>query len=47
MESEYKFSCSLVGHSSDVRAVAVTQEGDVVTASRDKTTRLWSKSKEG
>ncbi|KAK8736396.1 hypothetical protein OTU49_004977 [Cherax quadricarinatus] len=38
----YKFRCNLLGHSKDVRAVATTQEGLIVTASRDNTAKLWA-----
>ncbi|XP_076340868.1 phospholipase A2 activator protein [Tachypleus tridentatus] len=40
----FKLRFSLVGHSSDVRAVAASYypEGSVVTGSRDRTTRLWT-----
>lgn len=38
----YKLRCNLFGHSKDVRAVATTAEGHVLTASRDITARLWS-----
>lgn len=40
--SGYKLRCNLLGHSKDVRAVATSQEGLVVTASRDATARLWA-----
>uniref|UniRef100_A0A0P4WEV7 Phospholipase A-2-activating protein n=1 Tax=Scylla olivacea TaxID=85551 RepID=A0A0P4WEV7_SCYOL len=39
--SGYKLRCNLLGHSKDVRAVATSREGLVVTASRDATARLW------
>lgn len=38
----YKLRCNLLGHSKDVRAVATSQDGLVVTASRDATARLWA-----
>lgn len=37
----YKLSCVLLGHSSDVRSVAVTHEGYIVTGSRDKSAKIW------
>ncbi|MCL4124818.1 UNVERIFIED_CONTAM: hypothetical protein GTU68_054159 [Idotea baltica] len=46
MKPNYKLRCSLIGHSMDVRAVAVSPEGDIVTASRDKTAKLWKESKD-
>ena len=39
--ADYKLRCTLRGHTSDVRAVAVAPDGCVVTASRDFTARLW------
>ncbi|XP_071453464.1 phospholipase A-2-activating protein [Hetaerina americana] len=39
----YKLSCQLTGHTSDVRGVAVTGDGTVFSASRDKTARVWRK----
>ncbi|KAG0717763.1 Phospholipase A-2-activating protein [Chionoecetes opilio] len=38
----YRLRCNLLGHSKDVRAVATSGEGLVVTASRDSTARLWT-----
>lgn len=42
--SAYKLRCSLVGHESDVRAVAAACYPDnaIVSASRDRTTRIWA-----
>ncbi|XP_012257921.2 phospholipase A-2-activating protein [Athalia rosae] len=40
-ESPYKLSSILLGHSSDVRAVATFKDGSLVSTSRDKTARLW------
>ncbi|XP_046617824.1 phospholipase A-2-activating protein isoform X1 [Neodiprion virginianus] len=40
-EAPYKLSSVLVGHSSDVRAVAAFKDGSLVSVSRDKTARLW------
>ncbi|XP_034946377.1 phospholipase A-2-activating protein [Chelonus insularis] len=37
----YKLSCTLLGHSEDVRAIATFQDGTIVSASRDKTARVW------
>lgn len=37
---EYKLSVELIGHSSDVRALATN--GDyIVSGSRDKTAKIW------
>lgn len=41
---EYKLSCELVGHSLDVRTVAVCDEF-IVSGSRDKTAKIWEYSK--
>ena len=46
VQSEYRLSTELTGHSGDVRAVVdlQTDEGQsvyVVTTSRDKTARVW------
>ena len=43
MTGEYKLSCVLQGHSMDVKSVTVCcePEGALLTASRDKTARLW------
>lgn len=43
-ENHYKLSCTLVGHKLDVRSLTVTKEGNIVSASRDKTARLWKPS---
>lgn len=37
----YKLRCSLIEHSLDVRAVAITPNNEIITASRDKTAILW------
>ena len=37
----YKLSCVLLGHSVDVRSVAVTHEGGIVSGSRDKCAKIW------
>ncbi|XP_046387543.1 phospholipase A-2-activating protein [Ischnura elegans] len=39
----YKISCQLTGHTADVRGVAVTGDGTIFSASRDKTSRVWRK----
>lgn len=39
---EYNLRCSLLGHTSDVRAICVTHTGGILTASRDNTARLWT-----
>ncbi|KAH8293200.1 hypothetical protein KR044_011962 [Drosophila immigrans] len=38
---KYKLSCELLGHSLDVRAVAVGAEQTLISGSRDKTTKIW------
>ncbi|KAA0193274.1 hypothetical protein HAZT_HAZT008381 [Hyalella azteca] len=38
---EYRLHCTLRGHQSDVRSVATTAAGKILTASRDKSARLW------
>lgn len=38
---EFKLSKSLYGHSLDVRSVVVTQSGDILSGSRDKTAKFW------
>lgn len=40
----YKLSCVLSGHSLDVRSVAVTDEGGIVSGSRDKCAKIWKPS---
>lgn len=37
---DYKLSCELVGHSLDVRAVAIGNNF-IVSGSRDKTAKIW------
>lgn len=37
----YKLSSALFGHSMDVRSLAVTPDGCIISASRDKTTKVW------
>ena len=39
----YKLRCVLQGHSMDVKHVSIVQEpaGAILTASRDKTARMW------
>ncbi|XP_022087891.1 phospholipase A-2-activating protein-like [Acanthaster planci] len=40
----FKFSCNLEGHEMDVRAVAAaySPNGSIITASRDRTARIWA-----
>ncbi|XP_015601161.1 phospholipase A-2-activating protein [Cephus cinctus] len=40
-KAPYKLSCILVGHTSDVRALATCKDGSIVSASRDNTARVW------
>ncbi|XP_072173006.1 phospholipase A-2-activating protein-like [Diadema setosum] len=46
MAAPFRISCTLVGHESDIRAVAagLYPEGAIITGSRDRTTRLWTPS---
>lgn len=37
----YKLSTVLYGHVLDVRGLATTGDGHIVSASRDKTAKLW------
>ncbi|KAJ9583075.1 hypothetical protein L9F63_022581 [Diploptera punctata] len=39
--SVYKLSCVLYGHTGDVRSVAETQEGFIVSGSRDRSAKIW------
>lgn len=39
--TEYKLSCTLSGHSLDVRAVAASTDGTIISGSRDATTKVW------
>ncbi|KAF7992497.1 hypothetical protein HCN44_004841 [Aphidius gifuensis] len=43
----YKLCCALLGHSEDVRAVARFDDGTIVSASRDKTARVWTPCRDG
>ena len=45
----YKLSSVLQGHELDVRAVcpAVFPEGGIITASRDRTARVWRPNEDG
>ena len=45
--STYKLRCSIVGHSSDVRAVtpAFRPNGGIISASRDRTAVVWNPNK--
>lgn len=38
---DYKLSTVLYGHVLDVRGLATTNEGFIVSVSRDKTVKLW------
>lgn len=40
-KTPYKLCCTLLGHSEDVRAIARFNDGTIVSASRDKTARVW------
>ena len=40
----FSLSATLVGHEQDVRAVSSTADGAILTASRDASVRLWSRS---
>lgn len=41
-EEIYQLSCQMLGHSGDVRGICLLPGGKLVTASRDKTVRVWS-----
>ena len=41
IEEVYRLSAELAGHTADVRGVAVTSDGGLATAGRDKTVRVW------
>ncbi|XP_071552858.1 phospholipase A-2-activating protein isoform X1 [Panulirus ornatus] len=43
----YRLRCNLLGHSKDVRAVATTGQGLILTASRDTTAKLWAPAADG
>ncbi|KAG8240380.1 hypothetical protein J437_LFUL002521 [Ladona fulva] len=43
MTCNYKLSCQCLGHSADVRGLAVIENGLFLSASRDKTTKVWKK----
>ncbi|KAK0167221.1 hypothetical protein PV327_004650 [Microctonus hyperodae] len=45
-KTQYKLSCTLVGHGEDVRAIANFEDGTLVSASRDKTARVWKPNRE-
>ncbi|KAL4428166.1 hypothetical protein ABPG75_002255 [Micractinium tetrahymenae] len=45
--AEFKLRQELFGHLEDVRSLAVTPEGVVVTGSRDKTIKLWAQGEDG
>mmetsp|Transcript_38981 Transcript_38981/g.79802 ORF Transcript_38981/g.79802 Transcript_38981/m.79802 type:complete len:410 (+) Transcript_38981:155-1384(+) len=40
----WKLRCEMIGHEADVRSVNSTSSGSLVTASRDKTVRVWDTS---
>lgn len=37
----FKLSSVLFGHSLDVRSLATTEDGSIISTSRDKTSRIW------
>ncbi|KAI4461369.1 phospholipase a-2-activating protein [Holotrichia oblita] len=41
MSKPFKLSCTLVGHSLDVRSVCATASNNIISGSRDKTAKLW------
>jgi len=41
LEEIWRLSSEMRGHKDDVKGIAVTKDGRVVTASRDKTLRVW------
>lgn len=46
-KTSYKLSSVLIGHTSDVRAIATFADGSIVSTSRDKTARVWKPSGNG
>ncbi|EKX50141.1 hypothetical protein GUITHDRAFT_103955 [Guillardia theta CCMP2712] len=46
IEEFWRLSCTLQGHEGDVRGISVVGDGKLVTASRDKSLKLWVESKE-
>ena len=43
IEEVWRLSCTLEGHTADVRGVVVTEEGKLATCSRDDTLKLWTR----
>lgn len=41
MTNQYKLSCEIYGHNGDVRSVAVTNDGKILSGSRDMIAKLW------
>lgn len=41
MSKPFKLSSILHGHSLDVRSIAVTADNNIISGSRDKTTKYW------
>jgi len=46
IEEVWRLGCQLEGHTQDVRGVAASEEGCLLTASRDKTVKVWALSKD-
>ncbi|KAJ1673186.1 hypothetical protein EV182_005727, partial [Spiromyces aspiralis] len=44
MSTAYRLSSVLVGHGDDVRCVAAIDNNSLVSGSRDKTAKLWTRS---
>lgn len=41
MAKEFKLSMSLFGHAMDVRSLAIAENNDIISGSRDKTAKYW------
>lgn len=41
MVKEFKLSMSLFGHAMDIRSLAIAENNDIISGSRDKTAKYW------
>lgn len=41
MGKDFKLSCTLFGHSMDIRSLSITENNDIISGSRDKTAKYW------
>lgn len=41
MAKDFTLSMSLFGHSMDIRSLAVAENNDIISGSRDKTAKYW------